>query len=49
LQVTGGITARVFRMLNEIAIEAIESGAEQITDDAVDRWHPAVNTGASFS
>jgi Bacterial TniB protein len=49
LQLTGGITARVFRMLNEIAIEAIETGAEQITDDAVDRWHPAVNTGAAFS
>jgi hypothetical protein len=46
LQLTGGITTRVFRMLNE---KAIETGAEQITDDAVDRWHPAVNTGAAFS
>ena len=49
LQVTGGITARVFRMLNEMAIDAIETGAERITDDAVERWRPAVNTGASFS
>jgi hypothetical protein len=49
LQLTGGITARVFRMLNEIAIEAIETGAEQITDDAIDRWHPGVITGAAFS
>lgn len=29
LQVTSGITAKVFRMLNELAIDAIETGAEK--------------------
>ncbi len=49
LQVTGGITARVFRLLNELAIEAIESGAERITDEAVEHWHPTVDREAAFA
>jgi hypothetical protein len=49
LQVTGGVTARVFRMINELAIDAIETGAERITDEAVERWHPAVDREAAFA
>jgi hypothetical protein len=37
-RVTDGITAKVFSMLNELAIEAVRSGKEQITDDDVERW-----------
>jgi len=40
--VSGGVTARVFRLLNELAIEAVESGAERITDAAVEAWKPSV-------
>jgi len=34
LQISGGVSARIFRMFNEVAIEAIETGAERITDEA---------------
>lgn len=34
---TDGITAKVFSMLNELAVEAVHSGSEQITDDDVER------------
>jgi hypothetical protein len=40
LQVTDAITSKVFRLLNQLAIEAIKNGAEKLTDDAVDQWHP---------
>ena len=49
LQVTGGITARVFRMLDELAICAIETGAERITDDAVERWRPVIGHEIAFA
>jgi hypothetical protein len=49
LQVTGGITARVFRMMNELAITAIETGAERITDDAVEGWRPMMSSGVAFA
>jgi Cdc6-like AAA superfamily ATPase len=42
LQVTDGVSARIFRMLNDLAIEAIETDVEQITDEAVERWRPVV-------
>ena len=38
LQVTDGVTAKVFRILNDLAIEAIETGAERIAEDAIERW-----------
>jgi len=40
LQVTNGITAKVFPLLHQLAIEAIKSGAERLTDDAIDQWQP---------
>lgn len=49
LQITDGITANIFLMLGSLAIEAIESGAERITDDAVSAWVPAFDTEAAFA
>lgn len=49
LQVSGGITAKVFRMLNELAIEAIETGTERITDEAVEAWQPALGRDVAFA
>jgi hypothetical protein len=40
LQTSDGVSARIFRMLNEVAIEAIEAGAERITDEAIERYKP---------
>jgi hypothetical protein len=40
LQVTDGITSKVFRLLDQLAIEAIKSGTERLSDDAVDQWQP---------
>ena len=41
LQITDGITAGIFRLLTDLAIAAIESGEERITDEAVQGWEPA--------
>ena len=49
LQITDGITANIFLMLGSLAIEAIESGAERITDAAVAAWDPAFDTEATFA
>lgn len=40
LKVTGGVTSRVFIMIKSLAIEAIETGEERITDEAVQTWQP---------
>ncbi len=49
LQISEGITANLFHMLNTLAIEAIESGQERITDAAVERWEPAFDAEAAFA
>jgi len=49
LQVTEGLTALVFRLLKEIAIEAIQTGRERVTDDALERWKPIVDPEAAFT
>ncbi len=49
LQITDGITANIFQMLGSLAIEAIESGTEQITNTAVEAWVPAFDTEAAFA
>lgn len=49
LQVTDGLTVRVFRLLNELAVEAITSGRERITDEAVERWKPVLDGEAAFA
>ena len=45
---TDGITARIFRMMNALAITAVESGLERITDDAVLAWTPLISGEAAF-
>lgn len=49
LQATDGLTAKVFRMLNDLAIEAIDTGAERITEDAIARWRPVMNREVAFA
>jgi hypothetical protein len=48
LQASGGVSAHIFRMLNDVAIEAIESGAEQITDEALERYKPIGEDEVTF-
>jgi hypothetical protein len=48
LQTSDGVSARIFRMLNEVAIEAIETGAEQITDEAIERYKPVGEGEAAY-
>ena len=40
LALTGGITSRVFSLVKDLAIDAIRSGEECITDEAVANWSP---------
>ncbi|EZQ15025.1 MAG: hypothetical protein M9939_26935 [Mesorhizobium sp.] len=44
-----GITARVFGILNELAIEAIKDGIERITDESIESWRPALEKEAAFA
>ena len=46
LQITEGLTARIFRLMNDLAITAIENGVEKITDSAVDQWRPPFDAEA---
>ena len=46
---TDGITAKVFGMLNEFAVEAVRSRKEQITDEDVESWKPALEREAVFA
>jgi hypothetical protein len=39
-QITNGIISNVFRLLRQLAIEAIKIGADKLTDDAIDQWQP---------
>ncbi|MBV8423328.1 MAG: hypothetical protein JOZ26_25255 [Hyphomicrobiales bacterium] len=45
---SGGVTSKIFRLLNEVAIEAIETGAERLTDEAVEKWRPLSEEEAAF-
>ena len=40
LALTGWVTSRVFSLVKDLAIDAIRSGEECITDDAVANWSP---------
>ena len=48
LLASDGISARIFRMLNDVAIEAIETGVERITDEALERYKPVGEDEATF-
>lgn len=49
LQTSEGITANLFHIVNSLAVEAIESGQERITDAAVERWEPEFDAEAAFA
>ena len=49
LQITEGITASIFHMVNSLAVEAVESGRGSITDEAVERWEPEFDAEAAFA
>ncbi|SSC70279.1 unnamed protein product [Ciceribacter sp. T2.26MG-112.2] len=49
LQISEGITANLFYIVNTLAIDAIESGQERITDAAVERWEPEFDAEAAFA
>lgn len=49
LQITEGITANIFHTINTLAIEAIESGREQITNEAIEKWEPEFDAEAAFA
>ncbi len=48
LQVSGEITVWVVRLLNDLAIQGIESGAEEIKDAAVEAWRPISEEEPTF-
>ena len=49
LQITDGITANIFHMINSLAIEAVEDGSERITDRAIDTWAPDFDVEAVYA
>nr|WP_246710301.1 MULTISPECIES: hypothetical protein [unclassified Martelella] len=49
LQVTEGITANIFHMINSLAVDAIKSGHENITDEMVENWEPEFEAEAAFA
>ncbi len=49
LQITEGITANIFHTINSLAIDAIESGQERITDAAIEKWEPEFDAEAAFA
>lgn len=49
LQITDGITANIFHMINSLAIEAVVDGSERITDSAVDGWAPDFDVEAVYA
>ena len=36
-------------MLNDLAIEAIQTGAERIAEDAIERWRPIISHELAFA
>jgi len=49
LQVTEGVTARVFRMFNDLAVAAIRAGAECINDSSIDAWRPMTAPNLAYA
>ena len=49
LQVTEGITANVFHMINSLAADAAQSGQERITDEGVENWRPLSDGEAAYA
>src|SRR6185437_15703994 len=49
LQVTEGITANIFHMINSLAADVAQSGQERITDEGIESWRPLSDGGAAFA
>ena len=49
LQVTEGVSARVFRMFNDLAVAAIEAGTECISDASVEAWRPRTKPTQAYA
>jgi hypothetical protein len=49
LQTTDGLTAGIFSMFNGMAIEAIASGTECISDDSIAAWRPPTRAAPAFA
>lgn len=49
LQMSEGITANLFHIVNTLAIEAIEIAHEKITNTAIERWQPEFDAKAAFA
>ena len=48
LQLSGGVSSRIFRMLNDLAIGAIETGGERITDTSIEAYKPISENEVAF-
>ncbi len=48
-RISDGITAHVFRILNELAIGAIQAGVERIADEDIEAWKPALEKETAFA
>ena len=49
LRIADGITARVFGVLNELAIDTIATGAECVSDIVIETWRRAIEKEAAFA
>ena len=49
LQATEGVTARVFRMFNDLAIVAIKTGTECISDANIEAWRPMTRATPAYA
>jgi hypothetical protein len=49
LQVTEGITANIFHMINNLAADAAQNGQERITDEVVENWRPLSDGEAAYT
>ena len=49
LQSTDGVTAQIFGMFNDLAVEAIRSGTECIGDANIEAWRPSTQSTPAFS
>ncbi len=49
LQTTDGVTARIFNMFNDLAIEALTVGSECISDASIASWRPLTRPTRAFA
>lgn len=49
LQLTDGLTARIFSLFNALAVASIASGTECISDDSIAAWRPMTRADPAFA